>query len=183
MYVPGHMLQVGCGSVGFTRSCASSTAVGRNSICALPSCNPAVGRNLSCALPSCNPAVGRNLSCALSNATVATQAAAAKPNAMRICDLLLMALHRMRLDQAVVQLDAKPGPIGNGDGPLHEQLVRLQHFGPPLYLAPLQLEEAEVLQHGAHLDARGSRDRTARVVGRHLNAVRFGHSGDACQLE
>src|SRR5688500_3305090 len=107
MYVPGHMLQVGCGSVGFTFPCASNSAVKRNSSCALPDGRSAVGRNVSCALPnSAVSAVGRNFSCAFPSATVATQTAAAKPNAMRISTLLLMALHRVRLDHAIVQLDA-----------------------------------------------------------------------------
>ena len=89
----------------------------------------------------------------------------------------------MRPHDLVVQLDAEAGAIGHGDGALHEQLVRLQDFRPPVDFAPLQLEQPEVLQHGADLDARGCGDRTARIVRRHLDAVGFGHRRDARELE
>src|SRR5688572_17336767 len=101
MYVPGHMLQVGCGSVGFTLPCASSTLV--------------------------------------------THAAAATANTMRMSNLLL---YGMRLDDLVIQLDAEARAIGNGDRSLHEELMRLEDFRPPIDFAPLELEQTEVLQHG-----------------------------------
>ena len=77
----------------------------------------------------------------------------------------------------------KPGRSGTRDRSLHEELLRLKNFRPPIDFSPLQLEQAEVLQHGADLDARSRGDRTARIVRRHLDAVGFGHRRDAGELE
>ena len=53
----------------------------------------------------------------------------------------------------------------------------------PRRLAPLKLQQAEVLQHGARLHRGGRAHRSARVVRRHGHAVGVGHRGNAGQLQ
>src|SRR5678816_327800 len=94
-----------------------------------------------------------------------------------------MPLYRMCPDDLVIQLDAEARTIGNGDRSLDEQLVRLEDFRPPVHLSPLELEQAEIFQYRADLNARGRRDWAARIVRGHFDAVRFGHCGDTRELE
>ena len=83
----------------------------------------------------------------------------------------------------VIQLDAEAGAIGNCDVSIDEQLTGLQHLGPPADLAPLQLEQTKILQHGADLHARRRRNWPARVVRRDFDAIGFGHRRNARELE
>src|SRR3977135_4355865 len=89
----------------------------------------------------------------------------------------------MRLDHAVIQRNAEPCAIGEGDISLNETLWWVDDIRTPGHFSPLELEELEVRHWRANLYAGRRRDRAAWIVGGDRQAVSCRHRRDAGQLE
>src|SRR5687767_10075074 len=87
------------------------------------------------------------------------------------CSSWIFVLNRMRPYDCIVQLDAESRPGRDLNRPPLEDLLRLEYVASPVDLAPLELEQPEVVEHGAHLNARGRGNGAARIVGRDGDAV------------